>query len=130
MRLFLISIPLLLLLALLASMFFWPNVAPLISIALLVISIGMTLFLTAQKHWQTYRKAEYTREKALRNLILDLLGLLLTMGTAIYVGGLAGGYFGVRTGLWFGLLAGFAGGFLAAWLVRSTWGKLVIARIQ
>lgn len=129
MRLFLISIPLLLLLALLASMFFWPSITGWISIAMLAISIGMAIYVNGQKHWQTYQQAECTREKMVRNLTLDILGFLLTMGAAMYAGGMAGGYLGLRAGLWIGLLAGFAGGFLAAWVVRSSWGKLVLARI-
>ena len=60
-----------------------------------------------------------------RNLILDLIGLLLTMGAAMYVGRLAGGYVGLHAGFWFGLLAGFLGGFLAVWAVRSAWGRVV-----
>ena len=60
----------------------------------------------------------------LRNTSLDLLGLALTMGAAIYFGRLAGGYFGLRSGIWVGLLAGFMGGFGAAWAVRSVWGRV------
>ena len=125
MRLFLKSIPLFLLVALLASMFFWPNITSWISIILLVISIGTALYLIVLKHRQSYQQAECTREKMVRNLGIDLLGLLLTMVTAMYCGQLAGGYFSLRAGFWFGLLAGFLGGFAAAWLVRSAWGKLV-----
>ena len=129
MLLLLTLISLLLLLTLLASMFFWPNITGWISIAMLTISIGIAIFLSARKHWKSYQKAECTREKMIRNLTLDILGFLLTMGAAMYAGGMAGGYLGLRAGLWIGLLAGFAGGFLAAWVVRSTWGKLVLARI-
>jgi hypothetical protein len=129
MRLILISIPLFLLLALLASMFFWPNITGWISIAMLTVSIGIAIFLSARKHWKAHQQAECTREKMIRNLTLDILGFLLTMGAAMYAGGMAGGYLGLQTGIWFGLLAGFAGGFLAAWVVRSAWGKLVLARV-
>jgi Ca2+/Na+ antiporter len=125
MRLFLKSIPLFLLVALLASMFYWPNTTSWISIILLFISIGTALFLIFQKHRQSYQQAECTREKMVRNLGFDLLGLLLTLVTAMYCGQLAGGYFGLRAGFWIGLLAGFLGGFVAAWVVRSVWGKLV-----
>ena len=30
----------------------------------------------------------------------------------------------LHAGFWIGLLAGFLGGFLAAWMVRSVWGRL------
>ena len=102
MRLFLKLIPLFLLVALLASMFFWPNITPWISIILLVISIGMTLFLIVQKHWQSYQQAECTREKMIRNLTRDVLGLLLAMSAAIFAGGQAGQWAGMQAGLWVG----------------------------
>ncbi len=92
---------------------------------IIIISAGLAVAFIIPKHWEAYQQAECTREKMTRNLILDLLGLLLTMGAAMYAGRLAGGYFGIHAGFWIGLLAGFVGGFLAAWMVRSVWGKLV-----
>jgi len=83
----------------------------------------MPIYLAAQKHWQRFNQAECTREKMIRNLALDIIGLLLTLSAAMYVGRLAGGYFGLRAGFWFGLMAGFLGGFVAAWAVRSVWGR-------
>lgn len=130
MRLLLRSIPLLLLLALLASMFFLPGITPWISITMLATSIGMAIFLSARKHWRAYQQAECTREKTIRNLLLDLLGFLLSMAAAIYAGGMAGKTLGQSFGIWIGLLAGFAGGFVAAWAIRSVWGKLVTARVR
>ena len=62
----------------------------------------------------------------IRNLVLDLLGLILTIGAAMYVGRLTGGYFGLRAGFWVGLIAGFLAGFFAAWVVRSVWGRFII----
>lgn len=112
-------------LILVISVLFFPVLAQVASIVVLVISISMAISLIIRKHWESYQQAECTREKMTRNLILDLFGLLFTMGAAIYIGRLAGGYFGFRAGFWVGLLAGFVGGFLAAWLVRSAWGKLV-----
>ena len=103
----------------------WPVLSRPASILILLTSIGMAITVTAQKCWQDYQQAECTREKMIRNLALDLLGLLLTMGAAMYIGRLAGGYFGIRAGSWIGLFAGFLSGFLAAWLVRSIWGRLV-----
>ena len=103
----------------------WPVLSRQASMLILVTSIGMAITVTTQKHWQAYQQAECTREKLIRNLALDLLGLLLTMGAALYMGRLAGGYFGIRVGFWVGLFAGFLVGFLAAWVIRSIWGRLV-----
>ena len=109
----------------LVTMLTWPVHIRLTSMLVLLISIGTTTGFIIKNHWLAYQQAECTREKMTRNLILDLLGLLLTMGAAMYVGRLAGGYFGFHAGFWIGLLAGFVGGFLAAGMVRSMWGKLV-----
>ena len=103
----------------------WPIFSRPISIIILLTSISTTIAFTARKHWESYQQAECTREKMTRNLVFDITGLLLTMGVAMYVGRLAGGYVGIRTGFWIGLLAGFLGGFFAAWMVRSVWGRLI-----
>jgi len=118
-------IAVLFILILVAAFLFAPAFTQLTSLVMLLVSIGMAVALTSQKHWHSYQQAECTREKMSRNLSLDLLGLLLTMGTAIYAGRLAGDYFGNLAGLWIGLISAFAGGFLAAWAIRSAWGRFV-----
>ena len=112
-------------LSLVIAVLYFPILAQTVSMLVLLISIGMAMALILRKHWATYQQAECTREKMIHNLAFDLLGFLLTMGAAMYVGRLAGGYFGLHNGFWFGLLAGFLGGFVAAWAVRSMWGRLV-----
>ena len=112
-------------LTLVVSVLYFPISAQIVSMLVLLISIGMAILLILRKHWETYQQAECTREKMIRNLFFDIFGLLLTMGAAMYVGRLAGGYVGLRVGFWFGLLAGFLGGFTAAWAVRSVWGRLI-----
>jgi hypothetical protein len=121
-------ITIILTLILLASVFLFPTFTPKVSMLVLLISIGLALKIILLKHWDAYQKAECTREKMNRNLILDLLGLLLTMGAAMYTGRLAGGYVGLHAGFWFGMIAGFLGGFAAAWAVRSAWGRVVAVR--
>jgi hypothetical protein len=118
-------IAMLLTLTLLISTLFFPVVGQIASTIVLIISISMAILLVLQKHWKSYQQAECTYEKMIRTLTLDLLGLLLTMAAAMYVGRLAGGYFGLHVGFWVGLLAGLIGGFVAAWAVRSVWGRLV-----
>jgi len=115
-------------LLLVAGFLFWPTHLKLLSMFMFLLSTGMAAIITYRKHQEAHRQAECTREKMIRNLILDLLGLLVTMGAAMYIGRFAGGYFGVHSGFWIGLLAGFAGGFLAAWVARSAWSRLVLAR--
>ena len=116
---------LVLIVSLAVSIFYLRNKVVLTSITLIVTSACIAIALTTQKYWKSYQLAEYTREKMLRTLLLDLLGLLCAMAAALYAGWLAGGYFGLHVGFWLGLLAGFLGGFSAAWAVRWAWGILV-----
>ncbi len=115
-------VSLLLIFALLASLVFWPAQARPLGLAVLVVSLGAAVLFTFQRHWQR-RQAGGGKQFA-RNLALDLLGLGLTIGAAMYAGQLAGAYVGLRAGLWAGLVAGFACGFLAAWGVRFAWEYL------
>ena len=106
------TISILLLVALLAALFFYPAASRVLSTIVIVFGIGTAITFSVQRHWQTYQQAEYTREKMIRNLALNLLSLLLTMGAAMYAG------------RWAGLVAGFAGGFAAGFAVRSVWGRV------
>ena len=118
-------ITILLVLILLTTFFLFPAQIQIVSLIMLLTSIGMAMLLIFQQHQRAYDNAECTRERMTRNLTLDLLGLLFAMGVAMVVGRWAGSYVGPRAGFWVGLVAGFAGGFLAAWGVRSMWGRLV-----
>jgi hypothetical protein len=112
----------------LSFLIFWPMYSRTVSQVVFLTSISMAIAFLARKHWQAYVQAECTREKMIRNMSLDLIGLLLTMAAAIYAGGQAGGWAGLRLGLWAGLAVGFATGFLAAWVVRSLWGKVAVIK--
>ena len=119
-----ILVSIVLVLIVIATILFSPVYLRFMSIVLLLLSISIAILYIFQKHWESYQKAECTREKMVHNLALDILGLILTIGSAMYIGRLAGGYFGLRSGFWFGLIVGFLGGFVAAWAVRSVWGRL------
>jgi hypothetical protein len=114
-----------LLATLIASLFFYPIMSSWIGIILLLLSLGMALFFTIQKHLYFYEQGEISRLKFTRNVLLDLLGLLLTIAAASYLGGAAGTRLGESLGLWVGLITGIIIGFLAAWLVRKLWSRLV-----
>ena len=109
----------------LAIFLFLPSFVQTGSIVTALVSIGAAVVIVSQKHRLSSNQTECPREKMIRNLAFDLLGLLLTMAAAIYLGRLAGAYIGLRAGYWLGLLAGFVGGFAAAWLVRSAWGRFI-----
>jgi hypothetical protein len=120
-----------LLVALIVSLLFYPTVSVWISVILLLSNLGMAFFLLLQKHIPPYKQGQITRIKLTRNILLDVLGLLLTICMASYLGFMAGG-FASRYGIWIGLAMGMAVGFSAAWLARQTWARVahsLIARI-
>jgi len=115
---------------LIVSMLFYPETSGWLGIILLVSSLGMTLFFIIQKHIALYRQGQLTRLKFTRNVLLDLLGLLLTIAAASYLGGLAGMRLGASFGLWAGLIAGVGSAFIAAWFVRKLWGKALVLLME
>ena len=121
-----------LLVALIVSLFFNPKISAWISVILLLSNLGMVFFLLIQKHIPPYEQGQITRIKLARSILLDGLGLLLTICAASYLGFMAGGW-ASRYGIWAGLVVGMTVGFSAAWLAREAWVRaahLVIARIS
>lgn len=112
------------LLAFIASVIFYPAGSSWLSIILLLSSLGMALFFTIQKHISPYKEGRITRSKFARNFLLDILGFLLAIAAASYLGGMAGLWLGTSFGLWAGLVASIAIAFLAAWSVRKVWGRI------
>ena len=108
-----------LLAALIASLFYYPSVSSEIGIVLLILSLGMALVFTYQKHIGSYKRGEIARLQFTRNILLDSLGLLLTFAATAYIGGMAGTRLGASDGVAAGLIAGIGSAFLAAWLVRT-----------
>ena len=75
-------------------------------------------------NWQKHKEGELSKTESLCNTALDLLGLALTMGAAIWLGRLAGGYAGQTWGILAGIIAGMAVGFGVALVVGKLWGKV------
>jgi hypothetical protein len=131
-------ISLLLILALLVSLLFWPAPARSLSEIVLFVGIGMAVFFTIRRNWQAHQQGKITRARFVRSTILDLIGLALTMAAALWLGGaaaafstrLAGQYAAQRAGasslaVIAGLLAAVTAGFLAGWLVQHAWESLM-----
>jgi hypothetical protein len=95
-------------------MFFFPRVLGWLSIIFLISSLAISFFFIFQKHVKPLKPGQLTRIKFTRNVLLDILGLLLTIAAASYLGGLAGMQLGTSCGLWIGLIAGMLVAFLAA----------------
>jgi len=114
-----------LLVALVVSLFLYPHLTSWISITLLVSGFGVALVFTIQKHLDPYKQGQITGLKFMRNILLDILGLLLTMAAASYLGGMTGASLGESYGLWVGLIAAMGFAFVGAWLVRKLWSRLI-----
>jgi len=110
--------------ALIISLVRYPQATPRISLLLLVLSLGMALFFIVQKQLARYRHGGMSGTRFTRNVLLEVLGLLLTIAAASYLGGAAGTRMGLSFGAWAGLAAGIVCGFLAAWFVRKLWMKV------
>ncbi len=114
--------------ALIVSLFLCPSISGPLGIILILSGLGMALFFTIQKYVQPYKGGEISGLKFTRNVLLDILSLLLTIAAASYLGGIAGTRLGASFGLWAGLIAGILSAFAVAWGVRKLWSKLVRTR--
>ena len=110
-------ISILLVITLFITLFLYPNSSSTFPILILIISIGIAIIFTIHRNWEIHQQAQEpeksngaARKQFIRNTIIDLLGLALTMGTAIWLGRLAGGYagqaVGINIGLGWGMIAG------------------------
>ena len=134
------TISILLLVALLVALLFYPDSSRGLSMGILVFGIGTAIIFTIQRNWQKHNPStgtgqehsENTLSEFLRNTALDLIGLALTMIAAIWLGRLAGGFAGMAVGskagqLWgmlAGILVGMGAGFIGAWSVGRVWGMV------
>ena len=106
------TISILLLVALLVALLFYPDSSRGLSMGILIFSIGTAIIFIVHRNWQEHKEDEFSRSAFFRNTALDLVGLALTMGAAIWLGRLAGGY------------AGMGAGFIGAWSIGRVWGMV------
>jgi len=110
--------------ALIVSMFLYPQASTWLGLFLMLSSLGMASLFAVQKQVDPYRQGQMDGLRFTRNVLLDILGLLLTIAAASYFGGMAGTSLGTSYGMWAGLITGIASAFLAAWTVRKLWSRL------
>lgn len=124
------TISILLLIALLAALFFYPASSSVVSTVVIIFGIGTAIAFVIHGNWvlrqaqKPHKEGGLTNPEFIRNTITDLLGLALTMGTAMWLGRLAGSYAGQTWGMLAGIVAGIGVGFGAALLVQKVWGKV------
>ena len=132
---------LILIIALLASLFFWPALSSPLGMAVLVLAVGIAIVFTVRRHWNAYKNGELTRTQLTRKIAVDVLGILITISLISFLGGLAGQYVGFLAGnaaevRWPGVgavvgiiaatLSAFVVGFGVRMLMGWTWGRLSI----
>ena len=117
-------ISILLLLALITALFFSPPSARLLSTIIIVFGIGTAILFTIHKNWEKHKENELTRPEFIRNTIIDLLGLALVMGAAVWFGRLTGFYVGGVLGNLAGIVVAMIVGAAVAFVVKKLWGKV------
>jgi len=116
-------VSILFLLALVIALFFSPPSARLLSTIIIVFGVGTAILFTIHANWKTKKNDELTNAQFARNTTIDLLGLALVMGTAVWFGRLMGTYVGLAWGNLLGIVAAMAVGFAVAFVVGKLWGK-------
>ncbi len=118
------AISILLLAALVVALFFSPPSARLLSTIIIVFGIGTAILFTINNNWEKHKENELTRPEFIRNSIIDLLGLALVMGVAVWFGRLTGFYVGGVLGNLAGIIIAMIVGAAVAFVVKKVWGKI------
>jgi hypothetical protein len=120
----------LLLLTLLILSWVFPAVGLRLGVVFLLVTLGTASLVILGKHRDLYQQGKIKRKEFIRNAVLEILGVLLGMSLAGWLGrplaalatqGIGDDLVRLIAGLLVGLLAGIGIGFL----VRQTWGRLV-----
>jgi len=94
------------------SLFVYPSISNRLGSALVIISLGMASIFIIGNHAQALMLGRISGSKFVRNILLDVLGLFITIVAASYLGRLAGSWLGVSFGFWVGMLIGLGTAFL------------------
>lgn len=124
-------ISILLLVILLATLLFYPDRAQGLSTIILIFGIGTAVVFAIQGNWETKQNDEpfgsaqdrLSNAQFARNTAIDLLGLVLIMLSAMWLGRMAGSYAGETWGIIAGIISGIAVGFGAALVAGKVWGR-------
>ena len=123
-------ISILLLLALIAALFFSPPSARLLSPVIIVFGLGTAILFTVHTNWvlrqaqEPHNEDGLTNAEFVRNTIIDLLGLALVMGAAVWFGRLTGFYVGGALGNLAGIIVAMVVGAVVAFMVKKLWGEV------
>jgi hypothetical protein len=130
-----------LIIATIASLFLRPNAAPTLMWITILSGIAVSVILAVDRQYKRYLKEHHSRAKLVRNAGVDILGILLTIGVAIWLAGFVaalifpaaasagesvspgmGNVIGILSGLVSAMAVGLGVGFLFHWIM----GKLLV----
>jgi hypothetical protein len=125
-------ISILLFIAILASLFLWPGATRTLSLVVIGAGLVAVLAFTIRRPVEAYRQGRLPLAAMRRNLVVDVLGVLLSMAAVILVAGkvagtlaqAAGRAWGLAAGVLAAVLSGLAIGYLVSFAVRWLWGLL------
>jgi fructose-specific phosphotransferase system IIC component len=124
-------ISILLILAIVASLFYWKSATQLLSIILIGVSVVAVLIFVIQKQIQAQKQGKISLTVMRRNILVDVLGVLISMAAVILVAGkvagvivqpignVLGGTAGILCALVAGLVAGIGINLVVQWVWRS-----------
>jgi hypothetical protein len=128
-----------LLIFLLASLWLWPERQGVLSLAIIVISVGMLFAFTIHRRMEENRKGLIDRSTMAKIIILDCAGIMLVLVSAMAVGSYVSKVVGTavysamresaprwaeEAAIAFSLLSALAAGVGVGWVVRSVWGRV------
>ena len=125
---FWLFISILLLLILLAVLIFMPSMSGAFSIAMLLVSLGMAIVFIVRRQLKSHRSGKINRARMLRNIIVEIFGLLFTIALAFLIVGRVIEMMNPSSGLWemgIAIALSLLIGLVIGWLVKVTWGRLV-----
>ncbi|MGB7538827.1 MAG: hypothetical protein WBM17_09825 [Anaerolineales bacterium] len=134
------SISTVLLLSALVTLFLWPTIAKPIIWTVIILGIGVAVVLTVNRQYRKNLENRYGRAQMVKNIGIDAIGVILTIGCPIYLASLVASWivpaivqavesskqgWGTPVGILSGLLVGAVVGFAVGLIVRAIWTKLM-----
>jgi hypothetical protein len=138
-------ISILLLIVLLASLWLWPGMQGPLSLVIIIVSVGMLLAFTVHRRVEENRKGQIDRSTMTRLIILDCVGILLVLVSAMVFGSYVSKVVGTAVykmmqesapewaqvaAIISSLLSALAAGVGVGWVVRSAWGRVEKALVR
>jgi len=120
-------ISILLVLILLAVLIFMPSMSGAFSTAALSVSLGMAIVFIVRRQMKSYRSGKINRARTLRNIAVEIFGLLFTIALAFFIVRRVIEVMNPSSGLWemgIAIALSLLIGLVIGWLIRVTWGRL------